>query len=277
MRYATIAVLGTALLLTGLARGQDKKKDADLDARTLEQLIQRLKSKDRNESYAAAATLAKVGTRAQEAVATLEEMEKADPDPYRKSLATYVLTYVKPDAPASKATPQELLATLKTRTNAPAQRSLAAAHLARIGEDSGDAIYRDVVFLLKHDQDAYTRMLAAYVLPYLQPNNFDIPVMLAGALKDKNRETAKTAATSLVVLGRRANTATPHLVKMLDDKNPYTRALAAYVLGQIDPEKQLVLPALQKLIGDPNENVSKAAREALKKLQPENTSPARKT
>jgi HEAT repeat protein len=278
-----LVVLGVGLALAGwvqqAAQAQDNKekkpepkpavpKELIVNGKTVKQWLEVLeKSKDLKETRAAAQALAAAGTKAAEIAPDLEKMQKDDPDPDKKKLASYVLAYVKPDG-ANKLTAPELVKIIRSKEADGTQRNVAAAQLAKLGEKAGETAFGDMVFTLRNDQDTYARALAAYVLPYLRPNSIDPARPLADALKDRSRDVARMAAASLVVMGNSARLVGPLVVPLLEDPDPYRRALAAYVLGYINPDRAIATPALLKLMTDRNENVVKAARDAIKKIDP---------
>jgi HEAT repeat protein len=239
-------------------------KDVEVEGRTVKQWLQILDGKDRKESYRAAAALAKAGPKAAEAVPVLEKMQKDDPDAYKKNLASYALAYIKPEEFTKRSAP-ELIAFIKAPENSAIQRSVAAAHLAKMGPQAGEQTCRELVAILTDDKDPYARALAAYALPYLKPT-VDAGAPLAEALKDENQDVARQAATSLTFLGEKARGTATAVLPLCESKDPSKRALAAYVLGNIKPDRNQVLPALQKLAKDKNPSVAQAAQEALKKV-----------
>lgn len=269
MRHLWSAALLAALVLGTSARDSVGAPEKEDWGPKVKEWIGQLKDKDPKIRYQAIAGLARAGTNATEAVPALEDMKK-DSDPYNQSLAAYALAYIKPDK-TDKRSAQDLMAVIKDKDKPAPERSIAAGHLARIGDKAGAAIYDEVGNMLRDDKDDYSRALAAYALPYLKGKGPESAPALADALRDKNKNVARTAAASLTeVLGAKASTAAPIVIKVMEDhKEPYHRALAAYVLSAISPDKALAGPALVKVIKeDKNEKVKDAAREALKKVDP---------
>lgn len=273
MRHLWSAALLAALVIGSGARSgafaaNPKDKDWGPEVKTW---IGQLDDKDARVRYQAIAGLAKAGPQARDAIPALEKMQQ-DKDPHKQALAAYALAYIKPDT-TSKSSAEDLIAVIKDKDKAPASRSVAAGHLAKQGAPAAKAAYDELLVLLKNENDAYGRALAAYALPYLKPNAPDSANPLAQALKDKNKDVARTAASSLAeVLGKNAGAAAPIIVTVLDEKetkDAYNRALAAYVLGQIKPDNAVAVPALIKALKDPNPKVQDAAKASLKILDPQ--------
>lgn len=275
--FALRPVVHTALLSAGLslfasaARAADEKapesKEFTVDGRTIKQWIGALESRDRKECRAAAAALARAGARAIDAVPVLEKMQ-SEGDANQKSLAAYALAYIKP-ATAGSSGPQDLLAVLKNKGQSTAQRGIAAGQLAKLGSAAPAAVVDDLVAVLKNDPDAYTRALAAYVLPYVRPTP-EVSRLLGETLDDKNKNVARAAAAALVVMGDKAFAAGPAVVKLTQSKDPYKRGLAVYVLANIKSDPGEALPALLKLLSDEDADIAKSAHEAIKKIDPTN-------
>jgi HEAT repeat protein len=269
MRHWWSAALVAAFVVSSFARGAAAAPETEDLGPKVKAWIGQLEDKDRRIRYQAIAGLAKAGPKAAEAIPALEKM-KQDPDSYNQSLAAYALAYIRPDT-TSKSTPQELLAMIKDKEKPAATRSVAAGHLAKHGAAAAAIAYDDLVGTLKNDNDAYTRALAAYALPYLKPKSPTSAPALAEALRDKNKNVARTAASSLAeVLGKDASTAAPTVILVLaEEKDAYHRALAAYVLGSISPDKTTASAALVKATKDENAMVQEAAKAALKKVDPD--------
>jgi hypothetical protein len=269
MRHWWFAALLAAFVLSTSARnGTAFPPDKEDWGPKVKAWIAQLEDKDQKVRYQAIAGLAQAGPKAEEAVPALEKM-KASGDSYNQSLAAYALAYIRPDT-TSKSTPQDLMAVIRDKDKPAASRSVAAGHLAKLGATAGKPIYDELLTMIK-DKDAYTRALAAYALPYIKPKSGDSAPALADALRDKNKNVARTAASSLAeVLGKDAFNAAPIVAAVLtDEKDAYNRALAAYVLGNINPDRGVATPALLKGIKDMNPNVQDAAKAALKKVNPD--------
>jgi hypothetical protein len=80
----------------------------------------------------------------------------------------------------------------------------------------------------------------------------DLVPSLIEALKDSDNEVRRSAAATLVVIGREA---VPSLLDMLKGKDAESRANAAYVLGQMGHAAQEALPALVKAMKDDDKAV----------------------
>jgi hypothetical protein len=248
-----------------------KAENVKVDGRPIKEWIGLLDNKDRKVVYDAVAALAKAGPKASDAVEPLQKMQK-EGDPYNQSLAAYALAYIKPQTD-DKSTPKQLVAVLKDKEKSQADRSVAAANLARKGITAAGETWGDVLALSKEETDAYGRALAAYLLPYLKPKSTETATLVVALLKDKNKDVARTAAASLAVtLGEHARGVAPAVVNVLEeDKDAYHKALAAYVLGSIKPDPAVAVGPLTKVAQEKNQNpnVKKAAIDALKKIDPE--------
>jgi HEAT repeat protein len=269
MRHWWFAALLAAFVLSTSARNGNGAPDKEDWGPKVKAWIAQLEDKDQKVRYQAIAGLAQAGPKAEEAVPALEKM-KASGDAYSQSLAAYALAYIRPDT-TSTSKPEDLMAVIRDKDKPAASRSVAAGHLAKHGAAAGKPIYDELLGMLKNDKDGYTRALAAYALPYLKPKSGESAPALAEALKDKNKNVARTAASSLAeVLGKDASNAAPLVVAVLkDEKDAYNRALAAYVLGAINPDRSIATPALIKATKDTNPNVQDAAKAALKKVDPD--------
>lgn len=269
MRHRWSAALVAAFVVSTLAGNGAAAPEKEDWGPKVKAWIGQLDDKDQKIRYQAIAGLAKAGPNATEAIPALEKM-KQDSNPYNQSLAAYALAYIRPDT-TSKSTPQDLLAVIKDKEKPAAARSVAAGHLAKHGAAAAAVAYDDLAGVLKSDKDGYTRALAAYALPYLKPKSPVSAPVLAEALRDKNKNVARTAASSLAeVLGKDASIAAPTVISVLtEEKDAYHRALAAYVLGSINPDKTIASPALVKATKDENTNVQDAAKAALKKVDPD--------
>ncbi|PWU18134.1 MAG: hypothetical protein C5B50_09845 [Verrucomicrobia bacterium] len=73
----------------------------------------------------------------------------------------------------------------------------------------------------------------------------------------------EVAVQALGLIGPRARSAVPDLIKVVKGKDPATRPGAALALGQIQHEPQTVIPVLIGLLDDPQEDVPENAIEAL--------------
>jgi HEAT repeat protein len=94
------------------------------------------------------------------------------------------------------------------------------------------------------DDDSDARQLAAYVLGHIRaPSDAVIPA-LGAALRDRDQQTRRAAATALVRQGRRKpKSVDPLLRDALADNNPDVRRLAKYVQEQIKVTAVATRPA----------------------------------
>lgn len=147
----------------------------------------------------------------------------------------------------------------------PNNQRAAAAALAKNGKKAGPAVPA-LLDMLKNDDSAYARQLAAYVLGYVTPEAAKTVPALVEMLQDKDAGMRRAAAGALASLGPASKSAVPELLNLLKAKEPQQRQLAAYILGNVPTDSKEVVIALTLARKDKNEAVRQAVEAALKNL-----------
>ena len=184
----------------------------------------------------------------------------ADPDPFWRAGAAYVLSQCGPAAaPAIPALVQAL------GDAEPEARGFAAQALGAIGP--GSAVAAPALLTAAKDPDSFVRTLAVQSL-----GQIGLPVELAlpaftEALSDSESSVKSVAAQGLGALGPAAGSAVPLLIPVLQDSHPAARAAAADALGEIGPAAASAAPALLAAFEDPSPMVRAVAAQAISRVQ----------
>jgi murein DD-endopeptidase len=199
----------------------------DVAGRTLDQLMQQLKSPDSRQRVDAASSIAQFGPRAKAAApALIKALE--DGNAQVRFQAAIALGCVGRDAKAAVPALTEAL-----KDDVFFVRGWTAFALAEIGPEAAAAVPTLIATLKKPDEVEFVRRQVASALGRIGPTA--VPELI-GVLANDHERVRLGAILALNQIGNGAESAVPPLVRLLSDPAEFVRTAAASALGAIDPD-----------------------------------------